>query len=414
MHGKLSALAVFVLALLCPVMGRTTDTSDYGWWQKWENNVCLRVEITNLPETPTKVTGTNVNFGIAAVIHMAEGSYHEPWTSAVVQSVQLKVNGDDVNEPALPSPANYYSKAVRVDSTKYDHGGPFELEWKVTFLLTRTSPPETKTTTLTVVVEKEVHNLALLTRTTVESNNQVVEAPITYAGVAEEGQSDAISKYGSANRSVPSPLTHTESQFLSALANATDVFAFTHGHTDGIWTVTVTPETFMSWTDMAGAPLSSSVYPGRNLAIFYACSTNPESYAAPTALGMMASSSAVRENAGVLGFPFVVWARLKSNDSTLYLPLADLNDKLSLHSSALMTKLLGGETVETALAFANVQQPPRTPADNQDPPMKYMPLIAKADLSATFHKVYGGGPSPEAATDWYRVFDAPPIPGGPR
>jgi len=73
MHGKLSALVVFVLAVLCPVMGRTADTSDYGWWQKWENNVCLRVEITNLPETPIKVTGTNVNFGIAAAIHMAEG-----------------------------------------------------------------------------------------------------------------------------------------------------------------------------------------------------------------------------------------------------------------------------------------------------------------------------------------------------
>lgn len=403
-----------ILTMLLPATGSTADTGNYGWKQRWENNVCLRVEITNLPETPTKVTGTNVNFGIAAVIHMAEGPYNEPWSSAVVQSVQLKVNGDDVNEPALPNPASYYSKLVRVDSTKYDHGDPFELEWEVTFLLTRSNPPATKTSTVTVVIEKEVHNLALLTKTTVESNNQSVDEPITYAGVASEGLSDANSKYLSANRSVPSPLTHTESQFLTALANATDIFAFTHGHTDGIWTVTVTPETFVSWAEMAGAPLSSSVYPGRNLAIFYACSTNPESYAAPSALGMMTSSSVVRENAGALGFPFVVWARLKSGDDTLYLPLADLNDKLSLHSSALITKLLAGETVATALAFANAQQPPRTPVDSHDPPMKSMPMIAKADTSATLHKVYGGGPSPEVATDWYRVFDAPPIAGGPR
>jgi len=333
-----------------------------------------------------------------------------------VQSVQLKVNGDDVNEPALPSPANYYSKAVRVDSTKYDHGGPFELEWKVTFLLARTSPPETKTTTLTVVVEKEVHNLALLTRTTVESNNQQSSDPASYTSVASSGVADAKSKFESVNHSVPSSLTHTKSEFLAALTSASVLFAFTHGSLDGIWVTNMDSGNFVGWSHMANdASFPNSIYPGRNLAIFYACSTNPSSYAGTAALGLMADSSTVRQNAGMLGFQFEVWSMLKSGDQTEYLDEIDLEHHLSEHSKCVIEELATGATVAAAMAVANANESARTRVVNQDPPMKYLPMIAKADLLARLHKVYeGGGGTAQVVTDHYLIFDAPPIGGGPR
>jgi len=385
--------------------------SGYGTTYVADKNYRLYAVVTGLPQSATKVTGTNVNFGVHGLKwEDPESAANEPWTSATVTGAELKVGGEAVNVPAPGSNASYYAKGIRIDSTHFEHGADFTIELKLTFHLSNSTSSKNVIVTLNLN-DKDVHNEALVTKTLVTDQGQPNSHPDSYPSVAAVGAAAAKTKFESGNQYVPSSNEHTEAQMLAALPTASVFFAFTHGTWSGIAPKDNTE--FVGWTEMAGAPLQSTIFPGRSLAFFYACSTGSSGYAAPAALGMMAGESTYRANAGVVGFPDIVWSLLKQGDSDEEIPGIEATTPLSEHSAKLLDDLLSGLTISEAVQNANEDFPPRTAPDlnSGDPPdLVYTPMLVKADPLAKLHHVYkGGDPIIVVEAAWYLVYVVPPI-----
>ena len=261
------------------------------------------------------------------------------------------------------------------------------------------------------LTDKDVHNEALTTKTLVTVEGYPDTCPNSYPTVAGEGLTAAKSKLESGKQFVPTANTHTEAQLLAALPTATVFFAFTHGEWDGLYPKDITE--FVGWNEMAGAPLQSTIFPGRNLAFFYACSTASSGYAAPAALGMMAGESTYRQNVGVAGFPQVLWSLLKAGDSTATISGLYAATKLHAHTSKLPDDLLSGVTLGQAVQNANDDFPPRTaiyPIVSDPPELYHMEMKVKGDPLARLRKVYKGGDLIiEEEEDWYLVYMMPQL-----
>ena len=402
---------LFVLGFLSVVAWGYEVPTGYGTTYVADKNYRLYAVVTGLPQNATKVTGTNVNFGIHGLKwEDPESAAYEPWTSATVTGAELKVGGETVNVPSPGTNALNNAKGIRIDSTHFEHGADFTIELKITFHISNSTSSKNVTVTLNLT-DKDVHNEALVTKTLVPWHGYPATGTYSYQAVAAVGAAAAKTKFESGNQYVPSNSEHTEEQMLVALPTATVLFAFTHGDVSGIYPKNL--DEFVGWSDMAGSPLQSTIFPGRNLAFFYACSTANSGYAAPAALGMMAGQSTYRANAGVVGFPFIVWSLLKAGDSNEEIPGIEATTPLNEHSAKLLDDLLSGLTLGQAVQNANDDFPPRTAPDinSGDPPdLVYMPMLVKADPLAKLHHVYkGGDPIIDVETTWYLVYVLPPI-----
>lgn len=374
--------------------------------------MCFTVEVTGVPEN-SKLTGTNCNFAINAYVQNDPAIQSaEPWSTARVKSIELTIAGQPVNLLAPGENVWTYNKIVRFASNHFAHDTVLDIKFKAEFVMTAGEASTTRWGEVTI--SPRAHNVALVTRTTVNVHGNPSPEPLSFPTVAELGATDAISKFTAAKHAVSAGTTHTESQFLTALGPATAVFVFSHGYVDGI--TSADNLEFISWADMASNPLPSNIVPGRSLAFFYSCSTNPNSYNAVSALGMGAPPNQ-RPKTAVVGFTFPLWSAHKPGDNSMQILQTEANDPISMHSQALLNKLCQGTAVGTAIEDVDLLHPCRTPVGAAETPthLALMPTTRSGDPAARLCKVYlGGNVTPEIASDWYLILPANPVGGGVR
>lgn len=351
-----------------------------------------------------EVTGTNVNFTIA--LEAFAPSNPQAPHYAVVAFDELKIYIEDTlvysvtRSPGVTVPT---SKAVRFASTYFEHGTEVELKAvaKLGCYNFGTPPPfppplvlaDTITTTLTMNVK--TRNRATVFATHEETYGYIENPyPNQYSYVAIQGSMTALDVLTTNKHSVV-PAQHSqlnqvigEDVLLEHLRQDNFLFAFTHGSVYGFKASyedenANNGDESLSWSEIQSVGRATAT--GRNMALLYACSSFAGGDSMKASLGISGT------NRAAAGFDVDVYG---------YWDMEGIEVMLNSHSTAVLTLLVAGKTIEEAVFYANDTYGPRDP--NGVP----TPMKVAGDVMSRASYVYAE--TPERLVQWrYSWFALP-------
>lgn len=302
------------------------------------------------------VSGTNVEFTIGASVAerplpIPEG---EPplgdeslfWNRTIVQSVELKVNGESVALPAVPANTDSWGAQVCIDSTHFAHDGPITLLFIGHFRLERynesgTTLLEFEEVEVPITVPLKAYNVGLPLATKekwvpasyppppqppipahYETDPNSSEAQVALATIAVAIPGMIALNHNANPATAPGAQSLDKPALLGLVTNGTHFVAVTHSDgAGGIRPSYGGNSDLVTWNEIAakcalkGTPDDGQAFrPAYNLAILVSCSalSGTGSDQAPRAFEIYdpsgASYSLYREDCALIGFPVAVSA----------------------------------------------------------------------------------------------------------